>query len=670
MATLYATAAQLAKSPLFLKTGGLMAERVVSFDWKATPLGHLSGWPQSLRSTVDLLLGSRFPMFVAWGPDLQMIYNDAYGEILAGKHPAALGRPFKDVWAEIWNDLTPLVARALGGESFYMENLPLMMRRTGQDEQTWFTFSYSPVRDESGSVAGIYCACMETTATVLAEHRQRDEQLRLQRLFQQAPGFMAVMRGPEHVFELVNEAFVQLTGQRQPIGRTLAEAMPEVVDQGLVKLLDEVVASGEAYVGRSVRLLLNRQPGRAAEIYVDFVYQPLVEANGSVSGVFLQGQEVTERHRAEEALQLFLDSIPALAWTAAPDGRLERVNAQWTSYTGQSTEEALGFGWVSALHPDDRQLPWDLWQQVRSSAQQWQGEYRLKSKDGGYRWFLTRAVAQLEGHGRVLRWFGTTTDIEDAKRSQQALHDADRQKDEYLATLAHELRNPLAPIRMAAHVLSSPELPPAALQRSTDVIKRQVNHMARLLDDLLDVARITKRQLTLKKDCVPLDQLIATAVETARPLVDAKGHKLRIDLPAPQVVLEVDPLRMTQVLSNLLNNAAKYTDPQGEIWLRAQCQQPGDCTIEVIDNGIGLPPDAQEKIFRMFAQEASAVDRAEGGLGIGLALVRGLIELHGGSVEAYSEGPGRGSRFTIRLPQSICTLAADEAKPPPDPSQA
>ncbi len=647
-----------------------MAERVASLDWTATPLGPLAFWPQSLRSTVDLLLGSRFPMFVAWGSDLQLIYNDAYGEILADKHPDALGRPFRKVWTEIWSEITPLVSRALGGGSFYMENLPLTMRRTGQDEQTWFTFSYSPVRDESGLVAGIYCACMETTATVLAEHRQRDEQQRLQRLFQQAPGFMAVMRGPDHVFELVNEAFVQLTGQRQPIGRTLADAMPEVVDQGLVKLLDEVVASGQAYVGRSVRLLLNRQPGHASETYVDFVYQPLVEANGSVSGVFLQGQEVTERHRAEEALQLFLDSIPALAWTAAPDGRLERINAQWTSYTGQAMEDALGFGWVSALHPEDRQLPWDLWQQVRASAQQWQGEYRLKSKEGGYRWFLTRAVAQLEGPGRVLRWFGTTTDIEEAKRTQQALRDADRQKDDYLATLAHELRNPLAPIRMAAHVLSSPQLSPSTLQRSTDVIKRQVNHMAHLLDDLLDVARITKRQLTLKKEPVPLEQLVETAVETARPLVDAKGHQLRIELPAPQLILEVDPMRMAQVISNLLNNAAKYTDPQGEILLRAQCQLPSDCTIDVIDNGIGLAPDAQQKIFRMFAQEASGVDRAEGGLGIGLALVRGLIELHGGSVEAHSEGPGRGSRFTLRLPQSVCAMAADEGQPPPDASRA
>lgn len=651
-----------AANHLFLKTCGHMAERVARLDWATTPLGALPEWPQSLRSTVDLLLGSRFPMFVVWGPELRMIYNDAYGEILAGKHPDALGQRFQDIWSEIWSELTPLIERALSGESFYMENLPLTMRRTGQDEQTWFTFSYSPVRDESDHVVGIYCACMETTATVLAEHRQRDERLRLQRLFQQAPGFMAVMRGPEHVFELVNESFVQLTGQRQPIGRKLAEVMPEVVGQGLVQLLDDVASSGQAYVGRSVRLLLNRQSGRAAETYVDFVYQPLIEANGTVSGVFLQGQEVTERHRAEEALQLFLDSIPAIAWIATAEGRVERINAQWTAYTGQAMQDALSFGWVSALHPDDRKVPRDMWQQARSSEQQWQGEYRLKGKDGAYRWFLTRAVAQLDGPGRVMRWFGTTTDIEDAKRLQQALHDADRQKDEYLATLAHELRNPLAPIRMAAHVLSSPNLPPETLVRTTDVIKRQVNHMARLLDDLLDVARITKRQLPLKKDYVPLDQLVATAVETARPLIDAKKHQLRLELPPQSMMLKVDPLRMAQVLSNLLNNAAKYTDEGGKIVLRACCEpsQPkGDCTIEVIDNGIGLTPGAQHKIFRMFAQEASAVDRAEGGLGIGLALVRGLVELHGGSVEAHSDGPGRGSCFRVRLPQSVYERLAE-----------
>lgn len=634
----------------FLQGGGAMAERILHHRWEDTPLGPLSGWPQSLRSTVEVMLGSRLPMFVAWGPEKRLIYNDAYAGILQGKHPQALGSRFEQVWAEIWDEIEPLVRRCAGGESLFLENLPLTMQRKGVVEQTWFTFSYSPVRDESGAISGLYCACTETTGIVQAEHQQRAQQEHLQRLFQQAPGFIAVMRGPDHVFELTNEAFVQLTGQRQAVGRKLAELMPEVVDQGLIELLDEVFRSGKAYVGRSVNLVIHRDPGRVTDIWVDFVYQPLVDhTTGRVTGVFLQGQEVTERHRAEEALRLFSDSIPAIAWTSGPDGHIEQINAQWTAYTGLSQPSALGLGWLEAVHPDDRSMPWDMWRAARATGQQWQGEYRLRGQDQNYRWFMTRAVAQRDSTGHVVKWFGTTTDIEEARRSQDALNEADRQKDEFLATLAHELRNPLAPIRTAAHVLSSAQLSPGALAKTTDVIKRQVSQMARLLDDLLDVARITKRQLQLKKDYVSVAVVVATAVETARPLIDAKHHHLKVTLPPRVVQLEADPVRMAQVLANLLNNAAKYTDAGGQISLTVH-NTDRECVFEVRDTGIGLKPQALSKIFTMFAQEAAALDRAEGGLGIGLALVKGLVELHGGSVDATSAGPGRGSTFTVRLP--------------------
>ncbi|HEY6924815.1 MAG TPA: ATP-binding protein [Steroidobacteraceae bacterium] len=250
------------------------------------------------------------------------------------------------------------------------------------------------------------------------------------------------------------------------------------------------------------------------------------------------------------------------------------------------------------------------------------------------------------------------------KQSEEALREADRRKDEFLATLAHELRNPLAPIRHAVKLLELPAADERQRQWGRDVIARQVQRMALLLDDLLEVSRITRGRLELKKTYVDLPSLIAAAVETARPLMDSKQHRLETRLPAEPLRLEVDPLRISQALSNLLTNAAKYTDVGGRITLTAVLDEEQRLAISVTDTGIGLSPQAIPRLFEMFSQVTSLVDRAEGGLGIGLSLVKGLVELHGGTVEAYSDGLGCGSRFTIRLPASaISRMKMTDAVP-------
>jgi len=638
-------------------TSRLMREK----DWSGPGLGPPQQWPQSLRSVVSLMLGSAFPMFVAWGPSLHTLYNDAYGEIMGAKHPAGMGQPFHEIWHEIRADVEPLVRRVMGGEAFFMENLPLTMRRHGYDENTWFTFSYSPVRDETGAVAGFFCACTETTGMVLAERHQRAEQERLQSLFSQAPGFVAIMRGPDHVFEIANQAYVQLTGFRDVIGKPLALALPEVVEQGFVKLLDQVYSTGEPYVGRSVRLMLNRErDAPPTEAWVDFVYQPLRDATGAINGVFVQGHEVTELQRTQQALLAFSNSIPAIAWVAAADGLLERFNSQWQAYTGQTEQSALGRGWTAALHPDDRVVARQTWEGVRAGNQAWQVEYRLRGADGAYRWFRAHAVPQLDAAGRVLRWFGTTTDIEDSKAAAQVLQHADRQKDEFLATLAHELRNPLAPIRTAVQLLTFPGSTAKVREHATAVIGRQVGHMAHLLDDLIDIARITRRRLVLKKEWVSADELVEAALETARPLVHDKKQTLSASVASPGLHLVADPVRVAQILSNLLNNASKYTDEGGRIALEVALEGQG-LRFSVTDSGIGMSEAAIGHVFAMFAQEQSALDRSEGGLGIGLALVKGLVELHGGSVSAYSEGANRGSRFVVTLPGAAPALVTAPA---------
>ena len=256
--------------------------------------------------------------------------------------------------------------------------------------------------------------------------------------------------------------------------------------------------------------------------------------------------------------------------------------------------------------------------------------------------------------------------LEAVQASSQALREADRRKDEFLATLAHELRNPLAPIRHSVRLLESPKIDAQQRQWAREVISRQVQRMALLLDDLLDVSRITRGRLALKPQPTTLESIINAAVETARPLIDSKRHALTIDVPADRVVLNVDPLRISQSLSNLLTNAAKYTDPGGRIALAVRLL-PEEIEMSVKDSGIGFDPESLTDMFTMFAQVSSAIDRAEGGLGIGLALVKGLAGLHGGSVSARSAGAGHGSEFAIHLPRAL--IVADAALPadPPDP---
>jgi PAS domain S-box-containing protein len=235
------------------------------------------------------------------------------------------------------------------------------------------------------------------------------------------------------------------------------------------------------------------------------------------------------------------------------------------------------------------------------------------------------------------------------RASEEALRDADRRKDEFLALLAHELRNPLAPIRYALAANKKEGRAPEQQKRAEEVIERQVTHMSRLLDDLLDVSRITRGTLELKKSPTELTLIVGSAIETARPILDSKHHTLALDLPKQAVQLDADPVRLAQVFSNILINAAKYTDPGGRIQLRAT-QRGGELVVAICDNGIGISEDMKPRLFTLFSQAQSAMGRSEGGLGVGLSLVRGLVSLHGGTVDAFSEGAGKGSEFIVRMP--------------------
>ena len=275
---------------------------------------------------------------------------------------------------------------------------------------------------------------------------------------------------------------------------------------------------------------------------------------------------------------------------------------------------------------------------------------RQSEVDGNHNWYHIIA-SPLEGNLAI--WFA---DITQRKVQERDLLEADRRKDEFLATLAHELRNPLAPIRQAATIARNEHASDAQKRWSNNVIERQVQHMSLLLDDLLDVSRITHGTLQLRKLQTDLQSIVSAAVETARPLIDERRHALAIDVGA-SLQINADPLRLAQVLSNLLTNAAKYSNPQGSIRVHARKSQL-DLVISVEDSGIGIASEDLSKVFGMFVQVRSAQDHAAGGLGIGLALAKGIVELHGGRIEVASAGLGKGSRFTVRLPGASLAAAA------------
>ena len=271
-----------------------------------------------------MMLNTLQPMFIAWGPEFAFTYNDAYAPILGGRHPDALGRRFEEVWADIWPDLGPLVARALSGQAVWQEDLLLVMHRHGYPEETYFTFTYSPLYAETGEIAGMFCTCIETTSRVTAERQLREtaaaleesrERYRLQgerlfALFEEAPGFVAALEGPEHRFTLANAAYRQLIGHRDVIGLPVREALPELQGAGFFSLLDRVFETGEPFIGAGLRASLQRMPGATPEDrFVDFIYQPVRDGHGAITGILVQGSDVTDRELFLERQQLLLNEL-------------------------------------------------------------------------------------------------------------------------------------------------------------------------------------------------------------------------------------------------------------------------------------------------------------------------------------------------------------------------
>jgi PAS domain S-box-containing protein len=415
---------------------------------------------------------------------------------------------------------------------------------------------------------------------------------------------------------------------------------------------------------------------RAGEIrWIESLGEVVYDENGQPVRLIGTVQDCSERVRAQEQiardrrrLELALEAGELGFWDWNIATGEVQFGGQWAHMLGYELNEIEPHvrAWERLVHPEDMPaIQTALERHIEGTAPVYETEHRLKHKNGSWIWVLDRGrIIERDERGAATRAIGIHANITLQRSIREQLREADRRKDEFLATLAHELRNPLAPIRTGLAIMKRDPASPTAAQ-AREIMERQLSHMVRLIDDLLDVSRITLGRLQLKKENVELRTIVEIAVEASKPAIEAGHHTLEVSLPEEKIWMYADPTRLSQTISNLLNNAAKYTPDRGRIELWGRLTTTG-LEVAVRDNGLGIPPEMKEQVFQLFGQINRTLDRAQGGLGIGLALVRNLIALHGGTITAESEGPGRGSTFTIALPSSLITSTSLPARSAPE----
>jgi PAS domain S-box-containing protein len=507
------------------------------------------------------------------------------------------------------------------------------------------------------------------------------ERARFNAIIEHMPAGVLLAEAPDGRIIMSNPQVERILGHAAPSSsdvESYQDWMNYDVNGRRVRGRESVLAStiqGQIVTGQEI--LYHRGDGRDA--WVSISGAPISDAGGSILGGVILITDIDKEKRASERLRINQERLN-LAQKAT-----RAIGFEWNIQTDEviwpeGAEVLFGLGpgrlggtyadWRNCLHPEDASR---AEQDLRRVIADGEGsfEFRVIWPDGSVRWIQARAKVFFDEAGKPSRMIGIDIDVterkqmeESLRRQTMALQEADRRKDEFLATLAHELRNPLAPISNSIRILELRGNDPQAVARTREVMERQVRQMTHLVNDLLEVSRIGQGKIRLERAPVDLADVIATAVEACRPLVEAHHHTLTISLPERPVRVEADSARLAQVLSNLLNNAAKYTEDGGRIDLTVE-QSRGDAVIRVRDNGIGIAPERLPTIFDMFEQIEGAADRSHGGLGIGLTLARRLVEMQGGKIEAHSAGLGKGSEFVTRLP----ALAEPQTEPAPEPKE-
>ena len=541
--------------------------------------------------------------------------------------------------------------RGRSSREFHIQRLHDGAKRCIQAVETVRTNAY-------GQVAWVVGSNLDITDRKRAETALREREAQLRLFITYAPANIAMFDNDMRYLAVSNhwKQDYGLSEDDDLIGRSHYQIFPEIPERWRIIhqrcLAGEVLSSQEDF--------FERMDGSIQ--WTKWEARPWRADDGTVGGILIATEEVTSQVLAKRALhESQADLNRAQAVGQLGSWRLNIVNdvLTWSDENhrifGVTKGTPLNYAlFISIVHPEDRAYVDSQWKiSLRDDQEPYDIEHRIVV-NGKVKWVREKADIEFDTEGKPIEGFGITQDITIRKLAELALRDTDRRKDEFLAMLAHELRNPLAPIRNAVQIIRLTGIEDTSLLRASGMIERQVNQLVRLVDDLLDVSRVSRGKITLQKKTIDLATVIRQAVETNQPLFDSRHHELEVQLPAHPVRINGDLARLAQVVSNLLNNAAKYTESGGHITLaveqRSQEADGQEAVIRIRDNGRGIDPSALRHLFDLFYQVDRNLDRTDGGLGIGLSLVKNLVQMHGGHVEAYSAGRGTGSEFTVHLP--------------------
>ena len=617
------------------------------------------------EAQIRSILGSITDGFFALDRDWRITYINAAGErfldrtsgdligkVLWEEFPGTVGSEFERVYRR--------VVAAQTAESF-TANYPNFDR--------WYEVTAYPAPE------GLTVYFRDVTDRRRVEH----ERHQFAALVEASPDFIGVA-GLDQRGLYVNRAGMAMSGLKadQLASISVLDFFPESEQDRILSLIADSDGGEQVVVDTYFQHLHTGQL-----IPVSWSFLRLRDASGNVSGYATVTRDLTARVKAETLLRaseerrrLALDAAELGMWHVDPTTRATKTDARFRAIFGTTEEWTDYLQAVAVIHPDDQPA---VLEAVAAATRlenpaPYAIEYRIVHPDGSLRWILANGRASFEGIGptrRVASFDGTVADITDRKRGEEEreqlvarLQEQDQRKNEFLATLAHELRNPLAPIRNGLQIMRLAKGDPQATERVRSMMERQLGQMVHLIDDLLDLSRISRGKIDLRKERIELAGVIAQAIEISQPFIDQVGHELLIDVPPGPIHVDADVTRLAQVFSNLLNNAAKYTQPRSRIRLTVQ-QLGTEAVVSVKDDGIGIPTPMLSKIFEMFTQVDRNVERSQGGLGIGLSIVKRLVEMHGGTVEARSDGDGKGSEFVVRLPVDVSVVQHepfDEAK--------
>ncbi|KAA9038570.1 PAS domain-containing protein [Ginsengibacter hankyongi] len=634
-------------APCFLSGSGEMEELTRTLDWSQTPVGKFEEWPISLRTIVSVVLSSKFPMFLWWGEELTQFYNDAYRPSLGneGKHPTALGQKGKDCWPEIWPVIYPLIQQVLAGGSTWSENQLIPIYRNGHLEDVYWTFCYSPARNDEGIINGVLVTCTETTKQVLTEKHLKKQ---LSNLFLQAPVALCIFRGENHMIEVANERMLELWGKNaaEVLNKPLFEAMPDAGNQGYEQLLDEVYKTGKRFIADELRITLVRH-GKSEGIFVKFVYEPLREEDGTITGIMALADEITEqvlaRKESEEVRERFetlANNIPNLAWIANADGYIFWFNNRWYEYTGTTPQEMIGWGWKSVHDPSTFPSVLENWQYSIQTGKPLEMVFPLKGADNVFRPFLTRVVPIYNNQGKLIRWLGTNTDITKQK-------EVERMKDNFLSIASHELKTPVTTIKAYGQIAES-MLEANGDTQTLGMIKKmgaQINKLNNLIDGFLDITKIQKGTFIYNDEVFNMKELLQEVVADMQSI--NKTHEIESAVVHEAFVFG-DKNKISQVLNNLISNAIKYSPGANRIIVDSEIQKDG-VQVSVRDFGIGIPEDEVDHVFEQFYRIEGNYQNNFPGMGIGLYICAEIIKRHRGKIWVDSI-EGKGSIFYVWLP--------------------